>query len=117
MLQFDQKNEKDGSRPLGHRQRWDLSPLRDLAVIQKLSQFTGSDVATFRLFLDFDVDQQLLGRDRQNKPLFWDVSIMNLISRSVILHCHDKGHRDERIDTKMVAIDGRNGCTEDSVKH
>jgi hypothetical protein len=37
---------------------------------------TGSDVATFGLFMDVDVDQELLVKGRQKMLLFWMASIL-----------------------------------------
>jgi hypothetical protein len=82
----------------------------------------GSEAAIFGLLMDFDVDQQLLGNDRENERRFSDLSVMyvwnmDVVQRSVIFHSYLKGHGYERIHTKLVATYGQNADTEDSVKN
>jgi hypothetical protein len=68
---------------------------------------TRSNAAAFRLLVDFDIDEQMLGNAREN---------MDVVQRSMTIHCGLKWHDYKQIYTKAFTTLGRDTCTEASVK-
>jgi hypothetical protein len=82
---------------------------------------TGSETVIFGLLVDSEIDQRLLGSDRQKKPVFLDVSILyvenrDIMQRFVVFHYGLKEHGYKLIHTRPVAGNG-SAYTEGSVKY